>query len=397
MARMRTLLAGLAAVAMAGSTFLTVPAAADGGTGTAGSGAAGSAPSAANATFGIQPATAKGPDNRDSFTYSATPGAEEVDYVAITNYTGAPLALHIYATDAYNTQDGGFSVLPSTVKPRDIGLWITLPKQFLTIPAKTTEIMPFSLKVPPNASVGDHAGGIMAALTTMAYDAKGNQVAIESRVGSRIALRVPGPLRGAVTITAVSVDFHDSLNPFAAGYTTVGYTVNNTGNVRLTGTQSVTISSLFGGSKQSPRIAGIKELLPGDSMRVTTRIDGVLPSLTGTVHITVGPAAYGTDLDPKISSVSQTSTMIAMPWSFFVLLVLLGAGAYLLWRRRRQSGKGGGNGDAKKMPPSKPPVPAARKTAPKPGAAGPRTTAPRPKPKVTAPVPSKAGAKPVRP
>lgn len=400
MARLRTLLAGLAAVAVASTAFLTVPAAADTGgsagtPGASGSGAAGSGPAASNATFGIQPATAKGPDNRDGFTYEATPGAQKVDYVAITNYTGAPVSLHIYATDAYNSQDGGFTVLPSTVKPRDIGLWITLPKQFLTIPAKTTEVMPFSFKVPPNASVGDHAGGIMAALTTMAYDAKGNQVAIESRVGSRVALRVPGPLRGAVTITAVSVDFHDPLNPFGTGYATVAYTVNNTGNIRLTGTQSVAVSSLFGGSKQSPRIADIKELLPGDSMRVTTRIDGVLPSLTGTVRITVGPAAYSTDLDPKISSVSQTATMIAMPWSFLALLVLLGAGAYLIWRRRRRSGKGGGSGDPKKKPSSKPPVPAARKTAPRPGAAGPKSTAPRPKPKVTVPVPSKAGTKPV--
>lgn len=420
MARLRSLLAGLAAAAMAG-TLMSGPAAAATAAATpqplpnpSGTGASG--PAASNATFGIQPATAKGPDNRDGFTYEATPGAMKVDYAAITNYTTAPVSLHVYATDAYNSQDGGFTVLPSTTKPRDVGLWIELAKQFLTIPGKTTVVMPFTLRVPANASVGDHAGGIMAALTTMAYDAKGNQVAIESRVGSRVALRVPGKLSGAVTVTAVSVSYHDPWNPFGSGYATVSYTVNNTGDVRLSGTQSVRISSLIGGSKDSSPIAGIKELLPGDSVRMTTRVGGVLPSLTGTVRITVGPAAFADDVDPKMSSVSQSTTMIAMPWSFLVLLVLLGTLGYLYRRHRRQTRRDGGGGDAGKKPTPKPTVPSARGTTSKSAASktdtGPRTTAPRPKARVTAPVPTKAGptkavpskaestkagAKPVRP
>ncbi|HEU5332409.1 MAG TPA: DUF916 domain-containing protein [Actinocrinis sp.] len=394
MARLRSLLAGLAAAAMAG-TLLSGPAAAATGSATPQplpnpSGAGASGPASSNATFGIQPATAKGPDSRDGFTYEATPGAMKVDYVAITNYTTQQVSLHVYATDAYNAQDGGFTVLPSTTKPRDIGLWIELPRQFLTIPGKTTVVMPFTLRVPANASVGDHAGGIMAALTTMAYDAKGNQVAIESRVGSRVALRVPGKLSGAVTVTAVSVSYHDPLNPFGAGSATVSYTVNNTGNVRLSGTQSVRVSSLVGGSKDSEPVANIKELLPGDSVRVTTRVNGVLPSLTGTVRITVGPAAFTGDADPKMSSVSQTTTMIAMPWSFLVLLVLLAALAYLYRRHRRQTRSTA----TRTKPTPKPTAPPAPKST-----TGPRTTAPRPKPKVTvtAPVPTKAGAKSVRP
>lgn len=400
MARLRSLLAALAAAAMAGTLMSGTAAAAPDPSAPAtpapSAGASGpSGTSSSNATFGIQPATAKGPDNRDGFTYEATPGATKVDYVAITNYTTSPVNLHIYATDAYNSQDGGFTVLPSTTKPRDVGTWIQLARQFLTIPGKTTVVMPFDLRVPAAASVGDHAGGIMAALTTMAYDAKGNQVAIESRVGSRVALRVPGQLRGAVTVTAVAVSYHDPWNPFGSGYATVSYTVNNTGNVRLSGTQAVRISSLVGGSKDSAAIAGIKELLPGDSMRVTTRVDGVLPSFTGTVRITIGPAAFTGDVDPKMSSVSQTTTMIAMPWSLLVLLVLLGAAGYLYWRHRRQSRSGGdgGGGDGGGKPAPKPPVPAARKAPPKP--AGPKTTAPapKPKPKVTAPVPTKTGAK----
>jgi Bacterial protein of unknown function (DUF916) len=393
MARFRSLLVLLAAVAMIG-TFLTGAASA------AGSG---------TATFGIQPATAKGVDNRDSFAYEATGGSAKVDYVAIANYSAAPLQLHVYATDAYNTADGGFTVLPSTTKPTDIGLWITFNQEFITIPAKSTAIMPFTLKVPADAAPGDHIGGIMVSLTTMTYDAKGNQIAIESRVGSRVEVRVPGALHSQLTVSHISVVYHNTLNPFGDGSATVSYLVTNSGNIRLTGTQSVRVTSLFGGSVPSASIAPIKELLPGNSMRVTTQVHGVLPSFTSTVRITVAPGAYTGDIDPKLSSIEQTATMLTIPWPLILLLLLIAAAAFLFWRRWRQSGElaeaaakprpggGGGNGGGNGRGPNS--------TAPRPG---PKATAP--KPKVTAPAPkaksgavvSKTGApntgvKPVRP
>jgi hypothetical protein len=427
MARFRSLLALMAAVAMSGTllTGAAVAAAAppqsavaqsalsqsvlrQAPSGSSGSGA----PSSSTATFGIQPATAKGVDNRDSFAYEATGGSVKVDYVAIANYSAAPLQLHVYATDAYNTADGGFTVLPSTTKPTDLGLWITFNQEFITIPAKSTAIMPFTLKVPANAAPGDHTGGIMVSLTTMAYDAKGNQIAIESRVGSRVEVRVPGALHSQLTVSHISVVYHNTLNPFGDGSATVSYLVTNSGNIRLTGTQSVRVTSLFGGSVPSASIAPIKELLPGNSMRVTTQVHGVLPSFTSTVRITVAPGAYIGDIDPKLSSIEQTATMLTIPWPLILLLLLIAAAAFLFWRRWRQSGElaeaaakprpgGGGNGGGNGGPTRTSPRPGPKATAPKP-----KVTAPAPKPKSGAvaskTVASKAGApdtgvKPVRP
>jgi len=74
-----------------------------------GSGISASGPTSSNATFGIQPATDKGTDKREGFTCEATPGTMKVDYVAITNYTTQQVSLHVYATDAYDSQDGGFT------------------------------------------------------------------------------------------------------------------------------------------------------------------------------------------------------------------------------------------------------------------------------------------------
>jgi hypothetical protein len=387
MARLRSLLTVLVAVAMTG-TVLTGSASALAGPGLSQD----SGTSSHTATFGIQPATAKGVDNRDSFAYEATGGAIKTDYVAITNYSTAPLQLHLYATDAYNTADGGFTVLPSTTKPRDIGLWVSFGENFLTVPAKTTDILPFILRVPENATPGDHTGGIMVSLTTIAAGAKGSQIAVESRVGARLAVRVPGALHAQLTVTNVSVDYHNTINPFGDGSATVSYIVNNTGNVRLAGTQAVRVTSLFGGSELSAPIAAVKELLPGNSMRVVTQVSGVLPSFTSTVRITVVPVAFPGDLDPAFSSVERTATMLTIPWPLIILLLLLAAGVFLLWRRRRRSGDPAEGGGPEKPKPTAP----ARSGGPArtPAKTGPRTTAP--KPKVTAPAP-KAGVKSVRP
>ena len=391
---------------------------------------------AGNATFGIQPATAKGVDTRSAISYAATGGSMETDHIAVTNYSSDPLSLHVYATDAYNTADGGFSVLPSTTKPTDLGLWITLAETFITIPGKSTAIIPFTLKVPANAAPGDHTGGIVASLTTMTHDAKGNQVAVESRVGTRVSVRVPGALRAQLSVTDISAVYHNSVNPFGSGSATISYIVTNTGNVRLIGTQAVRVSSLFGGTEQSAPIGAIKELLPGDSMRVTTQVAGVTPSFSATARISVTPAGYPGDLDPAFSTVVRTGSMAAVPWALIVLILLVLGAAYLAWRRYRLgrvlrgAGGSGGPGDGGPGGTGGPGGPKTRGTgvrtpgsgsgspartgsktvAPRPatGAGKPKTTVPAPKvtvPKVAVPAPkAKASAakanqnpKPVRP
>ncbi|HEV2639161.1 MAG TPA: DUF916 domain-containing protein [Actinocrinis sp.] len=413
MARPRSILTFLAAVAMTSALFTgsawaapTSPAG-PAAPATAQSGdPSGLSPSAdgtasGNATFGIQPATAKGVDGRSTISYAANGGSQETDHIAVTNYSSDPLSLHVYATDAYNTADGGFSVLPSTQKPTDLGLWITLAQTFLTIPAKSTAIIPFTLKVPANAAPGDHAGGIVASLTTMTHDAKGNQVAVESRVGTRVAVRVPGALHAQLSVTKVSAVYHGTLNPFGGGSATVSYVVTNTGNIRLTGTQDVRVSSMVGGSEPGTPIAAIKELLPGDSMRVTTEVYGVTPSFSATARVSVTPAGYPGDIDPAFTTVVQSASMVAIPWPLIILILLLAAGAYLFWRRRRirKLLAAGGNTDGRGRPGGGS-TPGGGPTSKAPGGparTGPKTTAPKPststtaKPRATVPAP-KAGA-----
>ena len=143
------------------------------------------APATETLTFGTQPATAGSPDARPDYVLSATPGAVFNDEIAIRNYSEQPLELQVYASDAFNTDDGGYDLNAANVEPTDIGTWVSLAQSTVTVPARGFVIVPFTITVPPQEEVrpGDHDGGIVASLRTYQTDANGNRIALDQRVG----------------------------------------------------------------------------------------------------------------------------------------------------------------------------------------------------------------------
>ncbi|SES37338.1 WxL protein peptidoglycan domain-containing protein [Actinokineospora terrae] len=289
---------------------------------------------AAPATYGVRPATAQAPDNRPNFSYSATPGAVVVDYVAVSNVSNDPLSLKLYPNDAFNTPDGGFDLLASSAKSVDVGSWVTVETGQVEIPGRSTKIVPFRLAIPQNATPGDHVGGIVAALVTEATNADGQKVAVEQRVGARVYLRVSGDLLPKLSIDELTADYEHAL--FGRGDTVVEYTVRNTGNVRLGGKQKVTVETPWGSGTAAPNLPDLPELLPGNSFRVRTVVPGVLPAgwLDALVHIDP-VAAPGPQ--PRAVAVDASVTVVAVPWLVLILLLLVVALVlFLLWRRRRR-------------------------------------------------------------
>jgi hypothetical protein len=75
------------------------------------------APSPSPVTWGVAPSSRNGPDGRAAFTYKLDPGAELTDYAGISNYSGQPITVDVYASDAFTTPSGGFDLLPAAQKP----------------------------------------------------------------------------------------------------------------------------------------------------------------------------------------------------------------------------------------------------------------------------------------
>lgn len=300
-------------------------------------------------SFSLITASGKGPDLRGRFTYSnIRPGTTITDHVAIVNHASAS-AYSLYGTDATGTTlKNVLTLLRPDQKPTDIGSWV----HFGSNNASTTNLVmgasqaiteQFTINVPPNATPGDHTGAVVAALGLPRKNSKGQNVVIYERIALEIALRVVGPLNPGLRVESVSAGFRNSLNPFGNGAATVTYLVVNTGNVRMTGTQSVAVTGPFGmKSKVTP--PPLPVILPGDSVRVTAAAPGLYPAGPMSAAVTVNPAIPPLlkSANEKVPPVSHdAASLFAVPWALVVVIMLLvGAGFgvryFLRWRQRQQ-------------------------------------------------------------
>ncbi|GAB3974296.1 hypothetical protein [Plantactinospora veratri] len=203
----------------------------------------------------------------------------------------------------------------------------------VTVGAKATSVVPFTVTVPRDATPGDHPAGIAATVTSA-----GGTVAVESRVGFRVMTRVSGTVAASLAVVGLAASYRYSWNPFAAGTVRVRYTTANDGNVAVTGTGRVVTAGPFGLAEQDvPADAG--ELLPGGDREVEVRVDGVwaLGSLRTSVRVTpavLGGGPAGAEIRPG----SATVTAWTLPWPQLALAALLAAVglAFRTLRRRRR-------------------------------------------------------------
>lgn len=292
---------------------------------------------AATNAWSVQPATEDGADGRASWDFELAPGETVTDFAQVNNFGDQPLTFQVYSQDATNTPGGAFTLQPADVEPAVVGAWIGLGEQVTVAPGEHA-IVPFTLTVPDNAPPGDHAGGIVASVATPGVDASGQQVIVDNRIGSRVYLRVAGDLAASLTLQGLEASYERSWVPFTSGDVEVSFEVHNTGNVRLGGEQWIESHGPFGLGERTVTLDALPEILPGESVVVTARVEGVAPLVRVTEHVHVQPvppadAREGTPPGPSTGHVS----VWAMPWPELALLVLLGFGGCLAWWKRRRS------------------------------------------------------------
>jgi hypothetical protein len=321
--------------------------------------------SPAPGVFGIGPSSATKVDGRPYYYFLAQPGSKLSDHVAVVNVGNAPITLSVYATDAGNSLDGSFAFPAAAVKPVDVGSWvhIQLPHggTTITLRGRSTAYLPVTLTVPAGATPGDHAGALIASLQGEVKNSQGQLVHLDQRVAARMFFRISGLLHPKLAIEHLSASYHGSLNPFSRGEVTVTYTVHNTGNVKLGGTQVVSVSGLFGATDVID-LPKVPLLLPGGAVQETVQVHGVLPQVWMSTAVTVTALGLTGDVDPPAGPWTESTHFWAIPWSLLllVLLVVLGTAAFERIRRRRQSGTSRGPGPGEPtapQPASSPPTP----------------------------------------
>lgn len=303
-----------------------------------------SASKAPTVTFGIGPSDGKHLDGRADFGYQTSAGSTLSDHFAVVNISAQPLSLLVYGTDAVDS-GGKLGYEPRGAAHTGASRWLALPEiggsQIFRVKARSTVVLPFQVRVPRDATPGDHTAGIAVGLVADVTGNSTKNLQLEQRVVAKVYLRVAGAITAGLAVEQLRADYHDSLNPVGPGHATVRYTVHNTGNVDLGATQRVSLSGIFGGTGSVTQPRAIPDLLPGASATVTVQIAGAWPllQLHGSVRVT--PVALTNSVDGPLHAVSATTSVVAVPWALLGLLFLVVGGAFLGRRylRRRAAAR----------------------------------------------------------
>jgi hypothetical protein len=258
--------------------------------------------------------------NRPSLSYVADAGTVIEDAVTLYNYGNAQLTFRVYGTDAFTNDAGQFDLVAGTEEPIDVGLWVTVAQEYITVDPGSQATIPITITIPDDAGPGDHTGAVLASNDASSTSPDGKTVLLDRRTGSRLFVRVNGPLTPELAVENLSTTYSPALNPLA-GSATVTYTVVNRGNVRLGGSSAVSVAGPFGLGKQELPAVEFPELLPGGSIDVTAELTDV-PAF-GVAVTKVGleaDVAEGTD----VTAPSRNGYTFALP-----IAVLLGMLAFL--------------------------------------------------------------------
>jgi Bacterial protein of unknown function (DUF916) len=266
--------------------------------------------------------------NRANLSYLVDPGSTTTDAVTVYNFGNVSQNFKIYATDAFNDEQGQFAVLRGDESPADVGTWLTFGQENVTVLPGQQVTIPVTIKVPADASPGDHVGAVLASSPTIGTGEQGQVITLDRRTGTRLYVRVNGALRPNLALSNLATTYHQSKNPFG-GSSTVGFRVTNRGNIRLSGTPTVSIGGAFGLGETRLVLADIAELLPGEEVDLTVDLADVPAMLVNFTKVQLVP--HGAD--DATTSVLKGTTFAPPLTLLVVLLVVILA---LLWRRRRR-------------------------------------------------------------
>ena len=285
-------------------------------------------------SWALTPAASADPDaagNRSELTYLADPGAVVQDAVTVFNFGTVQENFRVYATDAFNNNEGQFDVLPADKKPSGVGTWVKFSQEGITVPPGQQATIPITITIPRDAAAGDHVGAIIASSPTSGKDALGNVVTFDRRTGSRMYVRVSGPLTAELAVTSVDTTYDHSISPFGAT-ARVKYRIENRGNVRLAGTATLLVAGPFGIGEKKVVLPNMPELLPGQDITVTADVHDVPELFVGITTVRVEPA-QASGGEAKVSERRDLSFAPPLAVLFMMLVVVF---SLLVWRRVRR-------------------------------------------------------------
>jgi len=135
------------------------------------------------------------------FIYALASGGSKSDALLITNNTEQTKTLDLYPADSTPTTGNGFALKQKAEAMDEVGSWIKLEKNSVTLAPHERTAVGFALDVPAGQAPGLYAGAIMLSDNSAATVESG--IGINTRMGVRVYVTVTAPAAGADKINPV--------------------------------------------------------------------------------------------------------------------------------------------------------------------------------------------------
>ncbi|TQJ30511.1 WxL protein peptidoglycan domain-containing protein [Microbacterium sp. SLBN-146] len=257
--------------------------------------------------------------DRANFSYVADPGGSYTDVMRVTNTGTTPLDLAVYAADAFTTPTGNIDLHTSETPSVDAGTWVEVDMPQLSLAPGAQADVGFTVTVPADAAPGDHSAGLITSFRgggTATVD-------VDRRLATRITVRVSGELAPAVEVTDVAASYRASWNPFEPGAVVLAYRVTNAGNTLVTGVDASAAAGPFGAFGTTDEPALLPEIIPGSTIEVERELP-MAPWGWVSGSVVVEPEAIGIGAR-GLASVVHDYTLLAVPWTLLLALLLVAA------------------------------------------------------------------------
>ncbi len=180
-------------------------------------------------SFSVQPLhyDATNIATRSYFILDGKPDTTVQNGIRIKNTGAATGTVTLYAVDATTGQNSGLVYNAQDVPSHDVGSWVHLAQQQLTLAPGQIKDVPFQVDIPKGARPGQHIGGIVAKSVVQASTQKSTfHVDVQSLSIVAVQLNVAGPQEDRLAMTGVQASG-------ANGYQNILINLSNTGTSLL--------------------------------------------------------------------------------------------------------------------------------------------------------------------
>lgn len=225
-------------------------------------------------------------------------------------------------TSPYSVANGNYNAQYDVDAPRsDAYKWLQMDTAQWHADVRQTVTVPFTLRVPTNASPGGHYGIVFA--ETKPLDASSGIIR-KKRLGMVLYVKVKGDVVNEGRTTNIATDWFYSHGPVTADIS-----VEDKGNTDFIAKTKMTVSDLFGNVKYTS--SKESNILPGTNRDITMSYDNA--PWFGLFKVKVESTVMG-------SVTTRESYAVIVPyWLFLVLGIAILLGAIDVVRRKKSKAK----------------------------------------------------------